>query len=175
MINKITLLVLAFLAALVTGCASPASKEGMTSQNFQVVKKHDYSVHIKTAGGKETGGDGTNIADEEFKAALEDSIKNSNLFKAVVQGSTGDYELAVAISNLEKPVFGLTFTVNMVADWVLLKQADKSVVMKKTIKSSSTATFGDAAAAVTRIRLAVEGAAKKNIELGLQEISSLSL
>ena len=55
------------------------------------------------------------------------------------------------------------------------KQADKSVVMKKTIKSSSTATFGDAAAAVTRIRLAVEGAAKKNIELGLQEISSLSL
>lgn len=175
MTKHLNLLALSFAVLLLTGCASPASKEGMTTSNYQATKKFDQSVQVKTAGGKETGADGTNISDEDFKAALEASIQQSGLFKNVVQVNNADYELSVAITELDKPMFGLTFTVNMEAHWVLVKKSDKTVVMKKAIKSSATATFGDAAAAVTRLKLAVEGAAKNNIELGLREIALLSL
>ena len=48
-------------------------------------------------------------------------------------------------------------------------------VMRESVKSSHTATAGEAFAAVTRIRIAAEGAAEKNIRQGLQKISELSL
>ncbi len=50
-----------------------------------------------------------------------------------------------------------------------------TVTMRESIKSSYAATTGDAFAAVTRIRLAVEGAAKNNIRDGLQKIAELPL
>jgi hypothetical protein len=159
-----------------SGCASSANREGMAAQSVNVAKQHDRSVVVKTAGGSETGAmDSSNIADADFKAAIEDSITQTKVFRSVLQGKESDYELAVSIVQLDKPVFGLTFTVNLEATWVLVKQSDRSVVLKRSIKSSHSATFSDAAVAVTRLRLAVEGAAKKNIEQGLQEISALTL
>lgn len=178
MINRSTrTLVLTSLAAVfLYGCASSANREGMTAQNLQINKHHEHSVAVKTSGGNETGAmDSSNITDEDFKGAIEESIKQSKVFKSLIQGKDSDYELAVSIVQLDKPVFGLTFTVNLEAAWVLMKQSDRSVVMKKSIKSSHSATFGDAAVGITRLRLAVEGAAKKNIELGLQEIARLTL
>lgn len=166
---------LLFVAGL-SGCASSANRDAMVAPQLQLAKKHDSTVSVRTGGGAETTAmDSTNIADEDLKAAIEASIIKNRVFKMVLQGKDADYDLAVSIVRLEKPVFGLTFTVNMEATWVLIKQSDKSIVMKKSIQSSSTATFSDAAAAVTRLRLAVEGAAQRNIEQGLQEISGLSL
>jgi hypothetical protein len=50
-----------------------------------------------------------------------------------------------------------------------------NAVMKESIKSSHTASAGEAFAAVTRIRMAVEGAAEDNIRQGLQKIANLPL
>lgn len=174
--NILSLACAAFLVLNLAGCASSANKEAMVAGDLQTLKKHDRSVAVRTGGGAETGAmDSSNIADADLKAAIEESIVQTKLFKSVVQGKDGDYDLAVSIVRLEKPVFGLTFTVNMEATWVLVKQSDKTIVLKKSIQSTSTATFSDAAAAVTRLRLAVERAAKANIEQGLQAISGLSL
>lgn len=159
-----------------SGCASSANRDAMVASDVQLAKKHDRSVVVRTGGGAETTAmDSSNIADADLKGAIEDSIIKTQVFKSVLQGKDSDYDLAVSIVKLEKPVFGLTFTVNMEATWVLVKQSDKSVVLKKSIQSSSSATFSDAAAAVTRLRLAVEGAAKRNIEQGMQALSALSL
>ena len=38
-------------------------------------------------------------------------VIQSKLFKTVVQGSDGDYELSVRVTSLSKPLFGGTFTV----------------------------------------------------------------
>jgi hypothetical protein len=169
------ILSLAVVAA-VSGCASPAGKEGMLAQNVQVAHKHDRTVAVTAAGGAATGAmDSSNIADADFKTAIETSITQHQVFKSVVQGKDADYELVVTIVQLDKPIFGLTFTVNLEATWVLVRQSDRSVALKKSIRSSHTATFDDSAMAVTRLRLAVEGAARKNIEQGLQELGALSL
>lgn len=163
-------------AVMLGGCASPASREGMTVQEVRLVRHHPHSVGVGVQGGSETGAlDSPNIDNAEFKAALESSIKAAKLFAAVVQGQGGDYELNVVITRIDKPLFGGSFTVEMDAGWSLVKAADRSVVMRKAIRSTYTATMGDAFVGVTRLRLAVEGAARDNIDRGLRAIAELNL
>ena len=176
LLNKLWMPALLVAVVGLAGCASSADRQAMVASDVKVAKQHDRSVAVKSGGGSETGAmDSSNIADEDLKAAIEESIVQNKVFKSVVQGKGADYDLMVTIVRLDKPVFGLTFTVDLEATWVLVKQSDRSVVFKQSLKSSNTATFGDSAVAVKRLRLAVEGAAKKNIEQGLKAISELSL
>ncbi len=155
------------------GCASTATREAM-SVGTRATKSYPYSVSVQTRGGTETSAmTGSTISNEELKAALESSIVESKLFRSVVQGGNGDYELMIVVTQLTKPVFGASFTVDLETGWSLVKTSDKSVVMRKVIKSSSTATLDDAIVGATRMRLAVEGAARKNIAQGLQAIADL--
>lgn len=175
-LGKIVLLLGILLSTGLSGCSSPANREAMTPQNLVVSKQYPYSVRVKTSGGMETGAmDSSNISDADLKLAIEDAISQSKLFKSIVQGSDGNYELSVRVVSLSKPVFGTTFTVDMEGAWSMIKVSDKSVVLRKSIKSSGTATMGDAFAAVTRLRLAVESAAKDNIAQGLKAIGELNL
>lgn len=170
------LLTLVAAALILGGCASPADRAAMTPQNLVVAKHHPYSLRVQTGGGAETGAmDSSNVADADLKAAIEDAVAQSKLFKAIVQGNGGDYELSVRVTSLAKPIFGATFTVDMETAWSLTKVSDRSVVMRKSVKSSGTATMSDAFAGVTRLRLAVEAATRNNISQGLTAIADLKL
>lgn len=170
-------IVLVAAAAVLAGCAAPAHKENMSAAPTVAVKKLPYSVRVETRGGAETGAmDSSNVSNADLKVALEESITKSGLFKTIVQGKDGgEYELTVSVTNLTKPTFGGAFTVTMEAGWSLAKSADKSVVMRKAIKSEHTATMSDAFVGVTRLRLAVEGAVRNNISQGMQAISELPI
>jgi hypothetical protein len=170
-------LVMTSLAVLnLAGCASPASHESMTPQNLTISKKHPSSVSVETKGGSETGAmDSSNISNAAFKAAIESSIVKSSLFKNVLQGKNGDYELTVSVTDMSKPLFGASFTVEMETAWSLVKKSDNSIAMRKVIKTAHTATMSDAFVGVTRLQLAVEGAARANIVQGLKAISDLDL
>ena len=175
-LQQFNLLAAALIALSVAGCSTPANRAAMTPQSVEISKHHPYSVRVQTSGGSETGAmDSSNISDADLKAAIEDSITQSKLFKTIVQGSDGNYELSVRVTSLTKPVFGATFTVEMESAWSVTKTSDRSVVLRKSVKSSGTATMGDAFAAVTRLRLAVEIAAKENISQGLKAIGQLNL
>ncbi|PKO85320.1 MAG: hypothetical protein CVU18_20745 [Betaproteobacteria bacterium HGW-Betaproteobacteria-12] len=164
------------LALSLTGCASPANRAAMTPTDVVVGKHFPYSLGVRTDGGADTGAmDSSNIADADLKAAIEDAVRNSKLFTSIIQGSGGDYELSVRVTSLSKPLFGGTFTVQLEAAWSLTKVADRSVVLRKAVQSSGTATMGDAFAAVTRLRLAVEAAARSNISQGLTAVGELKL
>jgi hypothetical protein len=140
------------------------------------IRQHPYSVGVTTAGGAETSALGsTNIGNPELKAAIEKSIVDSRLFREVVQGQGGEYRLSVTVVQISKPVFGFDFTVSMEAGWSLVRMRDNQVVLRKAITSSHTATMGDAFAGVRRLQLAVEGAARSNIEQGLAAIAALDL
>jgi hypothetical protein len=166
--------VLVFAAVIgLAGCASPPTREAM-SVSTPVARSYPYSVSVQTRGGAETSAmAGSNLSDDDLKGALEKSIVDTKLFRAVVQGKDGDYELAVAVTQMSRPVFGLSFTVELETAWSLTKMADKKVLMRKVVKSSQTASVGDAFVGVTRLRIAVEGAVRKNIEQGLQAIAEL--
>ena len=164
------------LILILTACASPANRADMTPQNFDFSKHYPYTLKVKTSGGSETGAmDSSNISDEDLKAAIEDAVSKSTLFKAIVKGTDGDYELTVSISSLSKPIFGATFTVHLETGWTLTRMSDRKVVMRKAVQSTGKASMGDALAGVTRLRLAVEGATRENISKGLKAIAELKI
>lgn len=168
-------LILLTAVLLLGGCAVSAHKENMAVTPTAVLKKFPYSVRVETRGGSETGAmDSSNISNADLKAAIETSIATSGLFKSLTQAN-GEYVLTVSLTQLSKPVFGGAFTVDMETAWALVRSSDKSVVLRKVIKSSHTATFSDSLIGATRLRLAVEGAARKNIEEGLKAVSEQSL
>lgn len=175
-LQRAVLLITSLAALNLAGCASPASHGGMTSQNLTVSKQHPSNVSVETKGGSETGAmDSSNISNADLKAAIESSIVKSSLFKNVLQGKSGDYLLTVSVTDTSKPLFGASFTVELETAWSLVKKTDNSIVMRKVIKTSHTATMGDAVVAVVRLRLALEGAARANIAQGLKAISELDL
>lgn len=148
----------------------------MVPGSIAVVRQHPYSVSIRTQGGSQTSSvDTSNISNEDFAKAIEESILKSGLFTEVIHGEGSDYNLNVTIVAMSKPVFGVSLTVTMEVAWSLVNSETGDVVMRKAIKSTHTATMGDAFVGVVRLRFAVEGAARKNISLGIQEISGLNL
>ena len=175
--NKIkTLLLLASCALFLVGCASPATREGMKAQILNLQNKHPFSVKVQTEGGRKTNPLWTSeISSESFAQAVQESISESGLFRSVVTGSDGDYLLEVTIINVDKPLVGFDLTVNMAVNWTLTHISTKKVVFQNVIGKSFTATVGDAVVAIKRLRLAEEGAARKNIQEGLNSISQLKL
>lgn len=176
--NKTLRYIAALIAvvALLSGCASPASKEAVVAHGISIDKRYQETVSIVTNGGNETGAlDTPNISNEDLAAAIEESIAENKLFTQVIHGGESDYLLSVTIVNMSKPMFGASFTVRMEAAWSLAEQKTKKVVMRESISSSYTATMGQALVAVTRLRLAVEGAVRENIKTGLVKISQLQL
>lgn len=159
-----------------SGCASPAGKSEMISDRIQDIHGHKHTVNIGTQGGSETGAmDAPNISNNALAAAIEESIIKNGLFTKVVHSDDSDYFLNVTIVNMSKPMFGASMTVNMEAAWSLRINKSQQVVMRETIESSYTAGAFSAFAGVTRVRIAVEGAARENIHQGLMAISKLQL
>lgn len=146
----------------------------MLPASFDIAKKHNNSVSVSATGGQETSAGGKpQISNEAFTQALTEAITKSQVFSSVVPGQGGDYQLTVAMISMQQPSFGLSFTVTLETGWTLKRGG--TVVWQEAIKSSFTATTSDAFAAVTRLRLATEGAAKENIKTGLSKISKLNL
>ena len=174
-INK-SILLLAFVALFFSGCASPATTEGMKAQILNLQNKHSFSVSVQTEGGRKTNPLWTSeISSESFAQAIQDSIAESGLFRSVVTGKSGDYLLEVNLINMDKPLVGFDMTVNMAVNWTLTHIPTKKIVSQDLISKSYTATVGDAVVAIRRLRLAEEGAARKNIQEGLNRISQLKL
>ena len=174
--NHIRLALVCATIVWLVGCASPANKQALVVDDTSYGVKYPYSVSISTSGGGETSATGyTNIPNEDLASAIEESITKSGLFSSVIKGNSADYKLSVSLVSMSKPMFGFSFKIDMEMAWSLVNARTGDVVMRESIKSSYTATAGEAFAAVTRIRIAVEGATQNNIRQGLQKIAALSL
>ena len=164
------------LAALLAGCASPATREGMIPGELDAAKRHPQTVSVAVAGGQETNPLWkSQISDTSFAEALSDAITRSKVFSTVVQGKGGNYQLDVTLISMTQPSFGASFTVDMEAGWSLRRTDSGATVWQASVKSKHTAKVGDAFVGTERLRLATEGAAKNNIKQGLEMISSLNL
>lgn len=72
--------------------------------------------------------------------------------------------MGAVIADLSKPTFGFSFTVDLEVGWTVVRAREGAVLFRKSIKTSHTVGAMESFAGVTRLRLAVEGAARKNIE-----------
>jgi ABC-type transport auxiliary lipoprotein component len=152
--------------ALLWGCATPATFEGMVPTSFQTVKNHSQTVRVNVTGGQETVAIGRpQITNSGFTQALTDSITKSRTFSRVIedQSQKADYLLTVTLFSMDKLVFGRT--VKMEAGWTLRRADTGTVVWQESIISEH---------ADADIRLATEGVARNNIAEGLRKISKLN-
>lgn len=170
------LLAVSGFVVLMSGCATPATYQGMIPATFETAAKHPHSVSVNVSGGQETNPMWkSQVSDVTFSQALVESITKSQVFTRVIEGTGGDYLLTVVLVSMEQPSFGASFTVKMEAGWSLKRATTGAVVWQESVRSSHTATVGDAFVGVERLRLATEGAAKNNIKQGLGKISGLKL
>ena len=159
-----------------TGCATPANRESMMPATVKTVHRHPQSVLVEVTGGRDTEPKGKpQISSSSFRQALADSISDSKTFARVVQVAGGDYVLTVKLSAPEQPSFALNTTVKLEALWTLRRPKRAAPVWQATIRSEHTTAASEAFGAVTRIKLATEGAARENIAAGLAQVSQLDL
>jgi hypothetical protein len=140
------------------------------------VHRSASDVVVTAIGGKETSAMlVSQISNEDFALALRDSFVKAGLFKKALASGPARYALDTFIVQLNQPMFGASMTVSMEVSYTLSRTEPKEVIFKKAISSTYTAAFGEAFVGATRLQMANEGAARKNIEQIIQEISSLKL
>jgi len=162
-------------ATLAGGCATPAGPAAMTAIPATPVHQIGSDVSVAVSGGKETSSMGASqISDEAFAQALRDSIEKSGLF-AKVSPSGARYKLTGFIGKVDQPVIGFSLTVKMEVSYTLVDAQSGTTVWTKDIASEYTAKSGEAFAAVKRLRLANEGAARANIEQAIAAMAALTL
>ncbi len=165
-----------FLVASLTGCATQAQHTAMVVSNVHLVNHHANTVATTVSGGEKTNPLWTSeISSEGYKQALDQSLRESDLFSGISQGSGSDYELTVQLSKAKQPMVGLGMTVRLSADWKLSRTSDGQPVWQETIDSEYTAKFTESVIGYERLRKANEGAVRENIRKGMERLSSVSL
>lgn len=156
------------------GCASGAKMENMVYQGG----KKEYQTEIKDnlGLGEVTGGEKTNpawtseIDNQAFAGAVKQSLQSQGLY-----AEKGKYKLDVKMLKVDQPIFGLDLEVTTHVRYILTSIETGAVVFDETVVAPHTAGVGDAFVAVTRLRLANEGSAQKNIEVLLNKLSALRI
>ncbi len=164
-------------AVVLGGCASPANRQAMVvDKETKVAKQHPYSVSVTASGGAETSGAGSsNVSNPDLKAAIEASINDTKVFRQVVEGKGGQYELVVTVIGVSKPTFGFSMTVALETGWTLTRMSDQKVVFRQAFNSSFTAPASAAFVGTERLRLALEGAVKASITSGIKALGDAPL
>lgn len=174
--NKlITFIAVSICASLLSGCATPAKPSAMVPTTFATTKHHSGSVSVAVTGGNKTNPMWkADISSEDFSTALVAALNQSALFSSVASANP-DYRLEVQLVKVMSPNGGFTFTATVVSEWKLIRIRDSAVVSDEYITTPFSATVGDAFVAITRVRLAIEGAARANIAEGIRRLSELNL
>ena len=161
---------------MLSACATPSQPIAMTAGEVAVASKSSDTVSIAVTGGRDTSSTYVSqISNADFREALKQSILKSALFSQVVDGRAGRYRLDAYIGALTQPLMGMSLTVDMEVSYTLVDSVTGNVVWQQHIATSHTATGTDSIIAATRLRLANEAAARKNIEAAIAAMGKLGL
>ena len=156
----------------ITSCAFPSTKEGMTVTNYKSPKKIGDKIFVKeSVGGSITLPFWTSkIPNDNFTAAVKDSLTNSKAFSALASNWEDDWGLEINILDLNQPLIGIDFTVRTSIQYRLYLKGKK--VYEIVVPASGVATPDDSLFAIKRLRIANENSAKANIQKFIEEISN---
>ena len=164
------------LLTTLAGCASGANSNNMTASiQPHLVAKPGSSLYQSIGIAAVSGGQETNplmmskVADGDFKEALKLSLLQNQLHAVAPE----KYTVTAEIQALDQPFIGLDMSVTSKVQYKLVRLSDKAVVYDKLVTATHTATIGDSALGTERLRMANEGAIKKNISTFIAEVATL--
>lgn len=155
-----------------SGCATNADTSQMTVAPVmpQKIKNQALLNNVNVSSVK--GGHETNPLwmSQINNANFEEALKNSLRYARLYQNNNAKYNLDVNLIELKQPYIGLNYTVECQAHYRLQNVDSNKIIFDKDITSSYTAKFQDSLYAVTRLKMANEGAARANINEFIQEV-----
>jgi hypothetical protein len=164
------------LLVLLAGCSVAARPAAMVPDTVAAARPAGArpSVALDVTG---TEGDeivnATLIRTRDFQQALGDALVRSGLFTIATNG-TPDYRLRVE-AKASAPAAGFNMTARVGGGWKLQDARTGRVLMDDFLTGSHRATVGDAFVGTTRVRLALEGAARDFIRQGLERLGRVEL
>jgi len=148
----------------------------MVPNGVQMVSSCPDTVRVQVTGGSKTNPMGTSeILGNDFREAVQTSLRENRVFAGVEEGGQSDYRLDIAILSVGQPAVGLAMTVSMTTSWKLSHSTTGEKVWEDTISSSYTAKFSESVLGYERLRKANEGAARENIREALKRMSDLPI
>ncbi len=133
------------------------------------------TINVKTAGGAATRLWGkSQISNDALAEAVQTALVDSQLFLPLVDRAA-DYQLVVALEEVEQPDWGVVTTVRVSTRWSLTLTGTTQPLWTDTISAQHTATLLDAVIGTRRCRLATEGAAREAIRVGVERLSRVPL
>lgn len=119
-----------------------------------------------------SGGTSTNplwvskVGNPEFQAALQSSLGSAGLLAS----GSGRFRLDAQLRALEQPMIGFDMNVVSTVHYAVTDINTSKQVFDNNIVANYTATMSDAFMAVERLRLANEGAIKRNIQMFMDQL-----
>lgn len=149
------------------------SANSMQTSSVDTKLKNSISVKDVT-GGKETSPMwASQVGSSDFQSALENSLRATGLLSPV--GSNGRYQLTADLTSLDQPIIGFNLTVTTTVRYSLIEQSSGKEIFSRSITTPYTAKMGDAFLASERLKMANEGAVRKNIEELIAELLRLKV
>ena len=162
---------------LCAGCVTtkPIMPEALTPSAMNISAKCTETVTVTVENGREFNAMKLpKLSNEALGGAVRNAIKECKLFSEILPNG-GRYALDLYVVNVSQPYAGSDMTAGVEIAWCLKDYQTGRVVWKESIQTEKTVLKAKAYAAIERIRLATELAAKENIKLGVEKISKLEL
>jgi hypothetical protein len=97
-------------------------------------------------------------------------------FSGIDKSSNAPYLLSIRIIRVDTPSFSTRMAVSINAVWILYRTADKTELLHEKIYSTYTGgVFEGGLHGANRVRVALEGATRENIRIGIEMLASLNL
>lgn len=147
------------------GCATPADPSHMSVAPASADTNFPPALHQTMCVRTVAGGEETNpmwlskVSSKDFQTALTTSMDSAGLSAA---SGPCKYPVDVNLLGLSQPSMGFDMTVTAHVNYKVYDTAGNPVLLE-TLNSAYTATVSDAFVAVTRLRLANEGAVRTSI------------
>ena len=103
-------------------------------------------------------------------------IRAKGVFPGTKKSSHSPYLLNIRIIEVDTPSFSVRMNVSMNVVWTLYRIADKTELLHENIHSTYTGrAFEGGIHGANRVRVAMEGATRENIRIGMEMLESVDL
>ncbi|HEY6005119.1 MAG TPA: hypothetical protein VIV57_19730 [Anaeromyxobacter sp.] len=162
--------------ALGSACAEGATARGMTVTPDDLRSPTSPGLAGQFAVSEVGGGTQTNpmwtsqIDDASFREALVESLRAAGLLSG-----RPDAPLAVEarLVKLDQPMFGLDMTVTSIVHYTVKDVRSGAMLIDEDVTAQHTAKMGEAFVGATRLKLANEGSARKNIAALIERLKQI--
>ncbi len=136
------------------------------------------------------------ITTDYFEETVTEALIASNIFSEVDDSSSSEvimrmmrvdgvfgspeitentpYFLSIRVVKIDTPSFSVRMHVSMDVIWILYRTADKTEIFRESISSTYTGgMFEGGVAGANRVRVALEGAARENIRIGVEKLAAI--